>query len=240
MLAYVRAIGWAMVGLPLLSATGQPAASGEPPAINPFGQAPTVREDALPGYVEMSDGSIHPGRVYLTRDHRLKILDEKLQRQREVPLRVVKQIECKVKREWMEKQWRFKEAASAEKVYTGRSYPAREYLHTITLQDGRTITGPLSGIVYVQPYAGVASRPGNYQPRAKPERFLLHKRHKGELGEDLESLSYVKLVKLGEEALAEGRRKAARNRSQHPESPTRTPGTRSPRGRPGPARPDAP
>ena len=96
-------------------------------------QRQSEREDAVPGYVELSDGSIHPGMIYLTRDKRLQIYDEKLQRQREVPLQAVKQIDCSVKREWMEKEWRFKETTSDEKIYTGRSYPAREYLHTITL-----------------------------------------------------------------------------------------------------------
>ena len=88
--------------------------------------------------------------IYLTRDKRLKIYDDRLQRQREVPLQAVKQIECKVKKEWMEKEWKFKETTSDEKILTGRSYPAREYLHTITLGDGRTITGPMAAIVYVR------------------------------------------------------------------------------------------
>ena len=95
--------------------------------------------------------------IYLTRDKRLKIYDEQLQRQREVPLQAVKEIECKVKKEWMEKEWKFKETTSDEKIYTGRSYPAREYLHTITLRDGRTITGPLAAIVYVR--AALAGEP---------------------------------------------------------------------------------
>lgn len=192
---------------------GRAAPAGEPPVINPFGQAPTLREDAVPGYVETSDGAVHPGQIYLTRDKRLKILDKKLQRQREVPLRVVKQIECKVKKEWMEKEWKFKELASEEKTFTGRTYPAREYLHTITLQDDRTITGTLSGIVYVQPHTYTPSGPGVYRPRVQPQRYLLHKRDKGKIGEKLESLVYVKLIRLGDEALVEGRKKAAQQRS---------------------------
>lgn len=204
-----------LIVLPMgLGGLGRSASAGEPPVINPFGQAPTVREDALPGYVETSDGAVHPGQIYLTRDKRLKILDEKLQRQREVPLRVVKQIECKVKKEWMEKEWKFKELASEEKMFTGRTYPAREYLHTITLHDDRTITGPLSGIVYVQPHTYTPSGPGVYRPQVKAQRYLLNKRDKGTIGEKLESLVYVKLIRLGDEALIEGRKKAAQQRSE--------------------------
>jgi hypothetical protein len=169
-----------------------------PPAINPFGPRRPVREDALPGYVELSDGTVHPGHLYLTRDARLKVFDEQQQRQREVPLSAVQRIDCAVQKEWLEKEWRFKENANDEKVYTGHSYPVREYRHTITLKDGRTIKGEISGIIYVQPQEGEA------------ERYLLHKRDKGELDTDLKSLLYVRSVRLGEEALEEGKEKAAR------------------------------
>lgn len=188
--------------------------AAEPPVINPFGQAPPVREDAVPGYVEMSDGTVHTGRVYLTRDKRLEIFDEKLKRQREVPLRVVEQIECRVQREWMEKEWKFKELASEEKMFTGRTYPAREYLHRITLHGDRTIIGPLSGIVFVQPYSYSHTEPGVYRAPVKAERFLLNKRAKGEIGEKLESLHYVKLIKLGNDALSEGREKAKQRKKK--------------------------
>jgi hypothetical protein len=51
------------------------ALAGEPPALNPFQPGPSEREDAIPGYVEMSDGRICYGRLYLTRDARLKVYD---------------------------------------------------------------------------------------------------------------------------------------------------------------------
>jgi hypothetical protein len=174
--------------------------AAEPPALNPFGpavsQGEPERDDALPGCLELSDGSLHPGMIYLTRDKRLKIYDERLERQREVPLQAVRQIECKVKKEWMEKEWKFKETTSDVKILTGRSYPACEYIHTITLRDGRTITGPLSAIVYVRP-----------SPQQDAERFLLNKRNKGEVGKMLKSLLYVKLIRLGEDAFEEGKKK---------------------------------
>jgi hypothetical protein len=185
------------------------ACAAEPPAVNPFGQGPSERDDAVPGYVELSDGTIHAGLIYLTRDKRLKIYDETIERQREIPLRVVRQIDCAVKKEWMEREWKYKETTSDEKLYTGRSYPAREYLHTITLRDGRTITGPLAEIVYVQPPADDSSQAGQRHAEPKVERFLLSKRAKGELGQKLTALLYVKRIKLGKDALEEGRKKAS-------------------------------
>lgn len=196
----------------LLIAGQSPA--GEPPVINPFGRAPAARDDAIAGYVEMSDGSVHPGHIFLTRDKRLKLHDEKRNRQREIPLRAVSRIECSLKKEWMEKEWKFKESASAEKTYTGRTYPAREYAHTITLHDGRTMTGGLSAVVYVRLFAYTPSEPGKYRTAPVTKRFILHKRDKGRIGEKLDSLDYVKLINLGDGALAEGRKKAALQRSE--------------------------
>jgi hypothetical protein len=189
-------------------------AADEPPVINPFGPAPTQREDAVQGYVELSDGKICAGQIFLTRDARLKINDEKLQRQREVPLSAVKRIDCNVKKEWMEKEWKFKELTKDEKMYTGRSYPSREYVHTITLSDGRTITGELSAIVYVDPQNYAPAKPGEVRPEVKTEKFLLNKRNKGEIGQDLKSLVYPKSIKLGKEAYEEGIRKTAESQKK--------------------------
>jgi hypothetical protein len=187
---------WLAVAFLLTSMT---TASDTPPTIRPFGPRKVTRSDAIPGYVELSDGTVYPGHLYLTRDARLKIFDATAERQREIPLRVVRKIQCKAEREWLEKEWRFKENASDEKIFTGRSYPARECVHTITLQDGRKIVGPLSAIVYVARKEG-----------AKPTRLLLHKRQKGPVGTQLKSLVYVRTIALGEAAFAEGQRRSRR------------------------------
>jgi hypothetical protein len=188
----------AVLLVPMLSSWGE-----EPPAINPFSPRVTQREDALPGYLELFDGSVHPGRLYLTRDARLKIFDDQKKQHREFPLSAIQRIDCTVKQEWFEKEWRFKENASDEKYFTGRTYPAREYIHKITFRDSRTIQGPLSGIVYVQ---------GESNDEAR--KFLLHKRDKGAPGTDLKSLLYVRSIRLGDDALEEGRRRAAKNRAK--------------------------
>ena len=193
----------------LLVLLALPAARGrqsEPPA-NPFGsraeREDQNRDDAVPGFVEMSNGRVHPGQVMLTRDARLKVFDEQQKKHREIPLKAIKRIDCTVQKEWVEEEWRFKENASDEKYFTGRTYPSREYTHKITLQNGQKIEGTLSGIVYVRA-----------DPAAEPERYLLHKRDKGDPGTDLKSLVYVRSIQLGAKALEEGKRKAAGPASQ--------------------------
>jgi hypothetical protein len=198
----------------IMLCNARPETAQEPPPVNPFTSTNTQREDAVPGYIELSDSSIHPGQIFLTRDKRLKIADTNLQRQREVPLSAIKQIDCKVKKEWLEKEWKFKELTKDEKMYTGRSYPVREYEHTITLTDGRNISGDLSAIVYVQQYlvetpSPLMEKSGASGSEKKTEQFILNKRNKGEIDQDLHSLLYVKSIKLGKEAYEEGIKKSA-------------------------------
>lgn len=195
-----------------------PLAAQEPPTINPFGQRPDEQlEEAQPGYMELSDGEVIYGMIYLTRDHRLKIYDPTLKRQREIPLKPVKEIEMKVEKEWNQKEWRFKELANDEKYFTGRTYPVREYVCTLMLKDDRKITGPLSGLVYIKPGDPEDETKDGYRPGIEPRRFLLNKRQKGEMGSELESLVYVKRIKLGEGMIEEGKRMAREGRREKAE-----------------------
>lgn len=194
-----------------LIAKGAVAQEKEPPALDPFGPKETTREDSVPGYLELSDSTVHPGQIFLTRDHRLSIFDVKEDRLRQVPLQAIRRIDCKVVKEWMEDEWRFKENANDQKVFTGRAYPAREYLHIITLTSGRKIEGPLAGIVYVAPASRPRARAGEAEGEGEPAaRFLLHKRDKGEIGTELRSLLYVRSICLGASALEEGQKKAVK------------------------------
>jgi hypothetical protein len=204
-----KLIVWIVITLTMTLGDMPIICAQEPPAVNPFASKSTQREDAVPGCVELSDGSIRPGWIYLTRDKRLKIADTQAQRQREIPLASVKQIDCTIKKEWLEKEWKFKELTNDEKIYTGRSYPVREYEHRITLLDGRTISGGLSAIVYVRPADDNVAEPEESGTDAKAEQYILNKRNKGEIGEELKSLVYAKSIKLGKEAFEEGKKKAA-------------------------------
>ena len=185
----------------LLSTLGLSAP--EPEAVNPFAPKPAVREDARQGTITTSDEKLHPGMIYLTRDMRLKVYDAKKKRQREIPLGMVKRIDAVVKWERMEKDWQFQELAADKKLYSGKEYPVREYTHTITLKDGRKITGPLSAVVYLQ----TASEDG--KPPVET-RFLLHKRQKGKPGTTLKKLIYVQSIQFGAPAPKMSPKKSAK------------------------------
>ena len=176
-----------LIGLGLLVSGGTWAS--EPP--NPFAATRPQRKDAVHGVIELSNGKKIRGQIYLTRGHYLHIYDPEKEKFRDVPLRAAKQVRCLIEKEWMEKEWRFKENANDEKVYTGREYPARIYVHEIELKRGGKIRGPLAGVIYIRP----DPEPGKSAP-AKPIRFLLHKRHKGDFGQSLKDLVYVKRIVL--------------------------------------------
>jgi len=167
----------------------------EPP--NPFGSTATKRSDAIDGVVELSNGKRVRGKIYMTRGHSLRIFDGEKERFRDVPLNVIKQVDCIVEKEWEEKEWRFKENANDEKIFTGRTYPTRIYVHVIKLKRGDAIRGPLDALIYVQPERKADQKPAG---RVKPVRFILHKRDKGEFGERLKDLIYVKRIVIGQDA----------------------------------------
>ncbi|NOX56885.1 MAG: hypothetical protein GXP27_21080, partial [Planctomycetes bacterium] len=109
----LRGTGLAVV---LLAVSGW-APAAEPP--NPFAPARPQRKDAVRGVIELSNGKKIRGQIYLTRGHYLRIYDPEKEKFRDVPLRAAKEVRCLIEKEWMEKEWRFKENANDEKVYTG-------------------------------------------------------------------------------------------------------------------------
>jgi hypothetical protein len=141
------------------------------------------RADAIPGYLSLSNGDRIEGDVYLTRDAKMKVFVTEKKENQTFGLDEVLYIEQTPATEQMEKEWRWKENASDEKVYTGKEYPWRLLTTTLHLKDGRTVTGDLTQLVYVRNKNG-------------EQRFILHKRQKGEPGQKLADLLYVKLLDL--------------------------------------------
>ncbi|NIA22029.1 MAG: hypothetical protein GWP05_08740 [Anaerolineaceae bacterium] len=171
---------------------GDRPASAESAPANPFTKTAAGRPDALAGAVELSDGTVLPGLVYLTRGKDLEIFDTAKKKQRRIPLASVLTIEAVVEWERMDRQWRFKTAGHPEKVYTGKSYPNRMLSYRITLGDQGVVEGHIAGqLLYVQPREG------------RVRLLVLHKRHKGPPGTKLKDLVYLKRVRLGEKARQE-------------------------------------
>ncbi|NOZ23596.1 MAG: hypothetical protein GXP25_21175 [Planctomycetes bacterium] len=154
--------------------------------VNPFKPRKKTRADSRPGTVTMSNGDVYKGQIYVTRDKRLRVFDTAAKLYRDIPLVAMKEIEITVEKEGMEKEWRWKEGGSNVKVYTGKAYPWREYLTTVTLTNDQKITGHLKATpVYVE-------------TGGKKEKLIIHGKNKGELGQKLSDLVYIKKIVFGE------------------------------------------
>ena len=177
-------------------------AEGAESPVNPFGEPSDggPRKDAVPARVELSSGATVAGRIYTTRGKRLKIFNLERGMYEYVPVPAVREIETIVEWERMEREWRFKEAGSPEKVYTGREYPARKFAYRLTLLNGHTITGHILGqpLTLARPSRASGSNDGE-----EVDRFILHDRQKGDFGQTLEDLLYLRRITLHEEGNAE-------------------------------------
>ena len=162
-----------------------PPVAKERPA--PIARREAVRPDAREGMVLLSNDERVSGKLYLTRGKRLRAWDVQQKKYRDIALSELSLIEVRVAQERVEREWRFREEGSAEKVFTGRSYPRLDFTMTLQLTDGRrleyrmTMGTPL----YVQ------------TPDGKRRRFLLQPHLKGEMGQTAGDLVYVKQVVFG-------------------------------------------
>ena len=168
----------------------------EPAGGSPFGTRDRFkRKDALPSVVILSDGRTLPGTIYTTRDKDLEVWVASETRAadarwRHAPLILLLSIQAVVVEEGMEKEWRWKEMGSDEKIFTGRKKPIRRFRWRLHLIDDSYITGAIKG----QPL-WVDSRGKRRGP------FILHERSAGKYGQTLEDLVYVKRVVISRRAM---------------------------------------
>jgi hypothetical protein len=158
-------------------------------AANPFATGGAAeRRDAVPGYVELSSGLKLPGKIYTTRGKRLKVYNLKRGLYEYVAVPALKRIDVTVEWERVDPEWRFKESGNPEKVFTGRSYPVRSMAWTLVLRNDHEIYGHILG------------QPLYIDHNGKVDRFLLHQRDKGEMGQTLQDIPYIRAVVFGVEA----------------------------------------
>jgi hypothetical protein len=171
---------------PLLAARGGEDPGEEPP--NPFAAERPKRRDAVPGKLVRSDGKVHRGRIYLTRDKRLELYCDSEKKWHNLRLRDLESLEWKVEFEKEEREWRWKESGSDVKVYTGRKKVDRRYKTVVVKKGGTRIEGHIRGtVIYVQP--GKGGR----------KKFFLYWNHPSDFDQKPEDLVHVKEVRFGEE-----------------------------------------
>ncbi len=191
--------GWMMLSYPAAAQTTRPAddtmdwlleqATTAPatqpastPAKSPF--AEVAADDGRAGRIVMSDGRVIEGTISTTHDTPIRVWDETEKAYRDIPFRLIRSLSAEIVWEREEREWQFKESGSDIKVYSGRTYPARETRYKVTLINGQSVTGGIVAPLYA-PIDG------------ERKTFVLHKRSKGEIGQALAELVYVKEVAFG-------------------------------------------
>jgi hypothetical protein len=97
-------------------------------------------------------------------------------------------VEAVVEKESIEEEWTWKEMGNDEKIKTGRTYPDREYLFTVTLADGKKVQGHIVGTpVFVTGADG------------KRQKVVLRTNQRGDFGAKLEDLIYVSRIAFHDE-----------------------------------------
>lgn len=163
----------------------------DPKGVNPFAASRSLARDyALPGAVELSDGKVLTGQLYTTGGRAWQVYVDQQKRWRQIPFAAVLSITAIVVSEKLEPQWRWKAMGTPERVYTGRQYPTRRLLWRFLLADGSQITGTVKG----QPISVVAGG-------IKKGPFALHERQRGNPGQGLFELIYVRQVVISRQML---------------------------------------
>jgi len=169
----------------------QPAA--EVPATQPAGEAlvnKNAANDARPVTITLSNGQTIKGNAATTTDKPIRVWDESIKDYRDIPFGLIASAKAAVVWERDEKEWQFKESGSDIKVYSGKTYPARETQYTFTLLNGEKITGDVAAPIYFD--TGKATK-----------TFVLHKRDKGEPGQKLTDLVYIKQIDFEDKKAAD-------------------------------------
>ncbi len=161
------------------TAESRPARQDVKNPLKPGGANP----DAVPGVVELSDGTVLAGDIYTTTETPLKVFVGAERRWRRVPLPAALSVNAVVVEEEMRPHWRFGEMGRPEKFYTGKEYPYRRFLWKIHLADDTYITGAIKGQPIWVEHKGEKHGP-----------FLLHERSRGPLESKLEELVYLKRI----------------------------------------------
>lgn len=139
--------------------------------------------EARKGVMLLSSGEKIEGFFATTAEKPLRVFDGK--EYHDIAWDQIASLEAKILWERDEKEWKFVEGGSDIKEYTGKTYPARELEYVVTLVNGQHVTGGVVAPVY---HAATRADPTQLQ--------VLNKRQKGEVGEKLKDLVYIKKIDL--------------------------------------------
>jgi len=151
----------------------------------PFKESARQRKDARPGWILLSDNTVIEGVVFTTLGKPITIFDRAEKEHARLDWEQIARVDVAVEKDVLERDWRWKESGSDVKVYTDLYYVWHKYLTTITLKDGEKIAGDVAAPIYIVP-----------EGKEERQRFILHKRNKGDKAEKDDVAEPVYISKL--------------------------------------------
>jgi len=165
--------------------------------VNPFGEKAKLPKYARPARITYSDKKVVEGFVWHRGDAPARIFNRAKRAHEDYFLSDLKRIDVTPESENFERDWRWKNQGSSEKVYLDTGYFWNQYITTFTLTSGEKVAGDCSGQFYIQLLDG------------KRESWFLYKRQSGrelpgvphKKREELQPLVYVKSVEFTDDFL---------------------------------------
>jgi len=142
---------------------------------------------AVKGAIIRSDGRRLSGHVFLTPGKRLRVWDPNRRARRDIRLSELARIQLRVTEERTEKEWRFKEEGSDEKIFTGQTYPRLDFDLLLTFKKRKRplqCTFAMGMPIYIQTEDG------------KRTRFLIQPHIQKKIGQTFADLLYPKEIIL--------------------------------------------
>jgi len=134
--------------------------------------------------VTLSNGERHEGIFSLTEGRRLEIFDGRASRRLRLDSSEIARVSATPEEEKMEQAWMFREESDHARILLPWKYPLRRLRTEVTVVSGDTFQGRVVGCVFY------------LENGDERRRFLLTSDQKGEKGQTLEDLTYVKQIVL--------------------------------------------
>ena len=157
----------------------------KPQHVNPFRKRGRKPKYAVPTRVTYSDGKVLEGWTWRRADATLRVFNREARAHQDYFLSDLVRIDVVPESQTFERDWRWKNQGSSEKVFLDVGYFWNQYVTTLSLTDDTKVAGDCSGQFYMLLMSGERTK------------WFLYKRHSGrdtekKKREELEPLVYVK------------------------------------------------
>lgn len=168
-----------------------------PDPANPFGQKAALPKYARPARITYSDKRVLEGHVWLRFGAPVRIFNRAAKAHEDYFFSDLKRIDVAPESENFERDWRWKNQGSSEKVFLDTGYFWNQYVTTFTLTNGEKPAGDCSGQFYIQLLDGARDKWYLYKRQSGgDDRTKPHKKR-----EETEPLVYVKTVEFTDDFL---------------------------------------